>query len=175
MGMIYGFGDWWIPLTAFNFKTKNAGWVTSLSIMYPLLRNPVRPLSSRILKGLGEAERASERVAGGGELEEIIAVGDKSLKVRSGVDNLSIDFGSQTESVTIDFLMASTVTGAAGARACQVIIRQDSTLGGHVVWGQLEPGVANYYDGAQWNFIGDTQQGWSGRCGRIKNHSHSSV
>ncbi len=101
---------------------------------------------------------ASERVAGGGELEEIIAVGDKSLKVRSGVDNLSIDFGSQTEPVTIDFLMASTVTGAAGARACQVIIRQDSTLGGHVVWGQLEPGVANYYDGAQWNFIGDTNK-----------------
>lgn len=94
----------------------------------------------------------------GGALEQAIAVGRQSLRVRAGEDNVSFGFEPQEVPVYIDFLLATGVEGESGARAARIHVRGEGTIGGQVAWGELAPGQPSYYDGSQWVLIGDSDK-----------------
>ncbi len=99
----------------------------------------------------------------GGVLDSEIAIGSQSIRLRNGTDDLTISFPAASENLIVDFMLAMTAEGGNDERGSQISLSNEE-VGGYdgwapfVCWGQVQPQLANYYDGSQWNIIGDVNK-----------------
>ncbi len=89
---------------------------------------------------------------------ETIAIDNQSLTLLQNIDNGVAEFGPLEENFTIRYFMAVETQGQENQRAAQLLINGDQGIGPQLAWGNLDPGLANYFDGTAWRQVGDTNQ-----------------